>query len=164
MVHNEILLVSLGEEGIAAHNSSTGDRLWKTSLQAKFLACIGSHLWCYDTQNRITAIRLRDGIVNSWLCPGPFTIPITNRSSERLILASPRGLLASLRPRVVASENFAIQPSAPSLDKKNSSSNAEQEALSEIPDKALSTEEPEKTSTEMPMQEEKDKPFDFFGK
>ena len=164
MVHNEILLVSLGEEGIAAHNSSTGERLWKTSLQAKFLACIGSHLWCYDTQNRITAIRLRDGIADAWLCPGPFTIPITNRSSERLILASPRGLLASLRPRVVASENFATQPSAPSLDTKNNSSNPKQEALPEIPDNAPSTEEPEKTNTEMPMQEEKDKPFNFFGK
>lgn len=164
MVHNEILLVSLGEEGIAAHNSSTGERLWKTSLQAKFLACIGRHLWCYDTQNRITAIRLRDGIADAWLCPGPFTIPITNRSSERLVLASPRGLLASLRPRVVASENFSTQPSAPSLDTRNNPSNANQEALSEIPDKALSTEKPEKTSTEKPMQEEKDKPFNFFGK
>lgn len=164
MVHDEILLVSLGEEGIAAHQSSTGERLWKTHLQAEFLACIGSHLWCYDTQNRITAIRLRDGIMDAWLCPGPFTIPVTNRSSERLILASPRGLLASLRPRVVASEDFSIQPSAPSLDTKANSLNAEKEAMPEIPEKALPTDEPEKTSTEKPMQEEKDKPFNFFGK
>ena len=164
MVHDEILLVSLGEEGIAAHQSSTGERLWKTALQAEFLACIGSHLWCYDTQNRITAIRLRDGIEDAWLCTGPFTIPVTNRSSERLILASPRGLLASFRPRVVANENFAVQPSAPSLDTKKNVSNVEKEALSETPEKTLSTQEPEKTNTEKPMQEDKDKPFNFFGK
>ena len=164
MVHDEILLVSLGEEGIAAHQSSTGERLWKTPLQADFLACIGSHLWCYDTQNRITAIRLKDGIEDAWLCPGPFTIPVTNRSSERLILASPRGLLASLRPRVVENKNFAVQPSAPSLDTKTNVSNVEKEALSETPETILPAQEPEKTSTEKPMQEEKDKPFNFFGK
>lgn len=164
MVHDEILLVSLGEEGIAAHQSSTGERLWKTPLQADFLACIGSHLWCYDTQNRITAIRLKDGIEDAWLCPGPFTIPVTNRSSEHLILASPRGLLASLRPRVVANENFAAQPSAPSLDTKTNVSNVEKEALSETPKTILPAQEPEKTSIEKPMQEEKDKPFNFFGK
>jgi hypothetical protein len=164
MVHDEILLVSLGEEGIAAHQSSTGERLWKTPLQADFLACIGSHLWCYDTQNRITAIRLKDGIEDAWLCPGPFTIPVTNRSSERLILASPRGLLSSLRPRVVANENFAVQPSAPPLDTKTNVSNVEKEALSETPEMILPAQEPEKTSTEKPMQEEKDKPFNFFGK
>tara|TARA_Y100001933_G_scaffold263831_1_gene326903 strand:- start:27 stop:1445 length:1419 start_codon:yes stop_codon:yes gene_type:complete len=164
MVHDEILLVSLGEEGIAAHQSSTGERLWKTPLQADFLACIGSHLWCYDTQNRITAIRLKDGIEDAWLCPGPFTIPVTNRSSERLILASPRGLLASLRPRVVENKNFAVQPSAPSLDTKTNVSNVEKEALSETPETILPAQEPEKTSTEKPMQEEKDKSFNFFGK
>ena len=164
LVHDEILLVSLGEEGIAAHQSSTGERLWKTPLQADFLACIGSHLWCYDTQNRITAIRLRDGIEDAWLCPGPFTIPVTNRSSEHLILASPRGLLASLRPRVVANENFADQPSARSLDTKTTVSNVEKKTLSETPEKKLPTQEPEKTSTEKPMEEEKDKPFNFFGK
>ena len=36
--------------------------------------------------------------------------------------------------------------------------------LPEIPDNTPSTEEPEKTSTEKPMQEEKSKPFNFFGK
>jgi hypothetical protein len=50
------------------------------------------------------------------------------------------------------------------LDTKNNSSNPKQEALPEIPDNAPSTEEPEKTNTEMPMLEEKDKPFNFFGK
>ena len=136
MVHNGIVLVSLGEEGIAAHNSSTGEQLWKTRLQADFLACVGSHLWCYDIQNRITAIRLSDGAEDAWLCPGPFTIPVINRFSERIILASPRGLLASLRPRVVASENTGIQPSAPSSNTNDNSSDSKQSSVSETSEKS----------------------------
>ena len=163
MVNDETLLVSLGEEGIAAHNASNGERLWKTPLQADFLACIGSHLWCYDTQNRITALRLSDGIEDAWLCPGPFTIPVTNRSSERIILASPRGLLASLRPRVVASKDSTIWPSAPSLDKKTMPSISEKNTSPEAPEKKPSVQESEKMSGEKPKQEKKDEPFNFFG-
>ncbi|HAO72757.1 MAG TPA: hypothetical protein DCR06_09155 [Planctomycetaceae bacterium] len=163
LVNDETLLVSLGEEGIAAHNASNGERLWKTPLQADFLACIGSHLWCYDTQNRITALRLSDGIEDAWLCPGPFTIPVTNRSSERIILASPRGLLASLRPRVVAGEDSAIRPSAPSSDKKTMPSIAEKNTSPEAPEKKPSVQESEKMSGEKPKQEKKDEPFNFFG-
>ena len=141
MVNDGMLLVSLGEEGIAAHNAVNGEQLWKTRLQADFLACIGSHLWCYDTQNRITAIRLSDGVEDAWLCPGPFTIPVTNRFSERIILASPRGLLASLRPRVVASENTGIQPSAPSLNTNDNSSESKQSAVSETSEKKSSAQD-----------------------
>ena len=164
MLHDEILLVSLGEEGIAAHQSSTGEQLWKTRLQADFLACIGSHLWCYDTQNRITAIRLSDGVEDAWLCPGPFTIPVTNRFSDRIILASPRGLLASLRPRVVASENTGFQPSSPSLNAKDTSSDGEQSVLPETSEKKPPAQDVEKPIAEKSMQEKEDKPFNFFGK
>ena len=155
MLKNETLLVSLGEEGIAAHNAHNGERLWKTSLQGRFLACIGGHLWCYDIMNRITAIRLIDGKQDAWLCPGPFTIPVTNRSSERIILASPRGLLASLRPRVVASEQSSIQPST------SSSNTSNEETFSENPQP--STEKVEKTEGEKPAPRGKDEPFNFFG-
>ncbi len=164
MVHNGIVLVSLGEEGIAAHNSSTGEQLWKTRLQADFLACVGSHLWCYDIQNRITAIRLSDGAEDAWLCPGPFTIPVINRFSERIILASPRGLLASLRPRVVASENTGIQPSAPSSNTNDNSSDSKQSSVSETSEKKPSAQDVEKPTAEKSMQEKEDKPFNFFGK
>ncbi|MBT6918833.1 MAG: PQQ-binding-like beta-propeller repeat protein [Planctomycetaceae bacterium] len=159
MLHNETLLVSLGEEGIAAHNASNGERLWKTSLQGTFLACIGSHLWCYDIMNRITAIRLIDGQEDAWLCPGPFTIPVTNRSSERIILASPRGLLASLRPRVIGSEQSALQPSTSS---SKTSNDTKEENPAESPQP--STEKPEAIKVEKPTPQGKDEPFNFFGK
>ncbi len=159
MLHNETLLVSLGEEGIAAHNATNGERLWKTSLQGTFLACIGSHLWCYDIMNRITAIRLIDGQEDAWLCPGPFTIPITNRSSERIILASPRGLLASLRPRVIGGEQSTLQPSI-------SSSNTPNDTKEETPSKSPqpSTDKPETPKEGKPAPQSKDEPFNFFGK
>ena len=163
MVHNGILLVSLGEEGIAAHNASTGEQLWKTRLQADFLACIGSHLWCYDIQNRITAIRLSDGVEDAWLCPGPFTIPVTNRFSDRIILASPRGLLASLRPRVVASENTGFQPSSPSLNAKDTSSDGEQSVLPETSEKKPPAQDVEKPIAVKSMQEILDNHFNFLG-
>ena len=159
MLHNETLLVSLGEEGIAAQNASNGERLGKTSLQGTFLACIGSHLWCYDIMNRITAIRLIDGQEDAWLCPGPFTIPVTNRSSERIILASPRGLLASLRPRVIGSEQSALQPSTSS---SKTSNDTKEETPAESPQP--STEKPEAVKVEKPTPQGKDEPFNFFGK
>jgi hypothetical protein len=155
MLKNETLLVSLGEEGIAAHNAHNGERLWKTSLQGRFLACIGGHLWCYDIMNRITAIRLIDGEQDAWLCPGPFTIPVTNRSSERIILASPRGLLASLRPRVVASEQSSNQPST------SSSTTSNKETFPESPQPSAET--AKKTEEEKPAPRGKDEPFNFFG-
>ena len=159
MLHNETLLVSLGEEGIAAHNASNGERLWKTSLQGTFLACIGSHLWCYDIMNRITAIRLIDGQEDAWLCPGPFTIPITNRSSERIILASPRGLLASLRPRVIGGEQSTLQPS---ISSSNTPNDTKEETLSKSPQP--STDKPETPKEGKPAPQSKDEPFNFFGK
>ena len=158
MLKNETLLVSLGAEGIAAHNAHNGERLWKTSLQGRFLACIGGHLWCYDIMNRITAIRLIDGKQDAWLCPGPFTIPVTNRSSERIILASPRGLLASLRPRVIGSEQSALQPSTSS---SKTSNDTKEETPAESPQP--STEKVEKTEGEKPAPRGKDEPFNFFG-
>lgn len=159
MLHNETLLVSLGEEGIAAHNATNGERLWKTSLQGTFLACIGSHLWCYDIMNRITAIRLIDGQEDAWLCPGPFTIPITNRSSERIILASPRGLLASLRPRVIGGEQSTLQPS---ISSSNTPNDTKEEPLSKSPQP--STDKPETPKEGKPAPQSKDEPFNFFGK
>jgi len=102
LLTGETLIVSLGEAGIAAHAADTGQRLWKSPLEGELLAVVGSRVWCYDRQNMLTGLRLTDGEPEAFLNPGPFTLPVTNRASERLILASPRGLLAALGPRVVS--------------------------------------------------------------
>jgi hypothetical protein len=113
--------------------------------------------------NRITAIRLIDGQEDAWLCPGPFTIPVTNRSSERIILASPRGLLASLRPRVIAGEQSALQSPRPSL---NASKDTTKETPPETPPESPqpSTEKPKTINGGKPAPQRKDEPFNFFGK
>jgi hypothetical protein len=50
--------------------------------------------------NMLTAVSLADGQPEASLDPGPFTLPVPNRVSDRLVLASPRGLLVSLAPRL----------------------------------------------------------------
>jgi outer membrane protein assembly factor BamB len=142
LLKGETLIVSLGEGGIAAHAADSGQRLWKSPLKAELLAIVGDLVWCYDRQNMLTGLSLTDGERKASLNPGPFTLPVTNRASERLILASPRGLLASLGPRLVAGEQ---PPSA---------------ADAEAP---TATAEP---PAELPKDSEKeaaDEPFNFFG-
>ena len=113
MLKDKTLIVSLGEAGIAAHDAETGKRityedatgqrhLWHSPLEATLLAIVGDNLWCYDRVNRLTALRLTDGKPVAFLNPGPFTVPVVNRATERLVLASPRGLLASLAPLQLA--------------------------------------------------------------
>ncbi len=98
MLKDKTLIVSLGEAGIAAHNAETGKRRWLSAREGSLLAIVGDNLWCYDRVNRLTALRLTDGQPIAFLDPGPFTVPVVNRATERLVLASPRGLLASLAP------------------------------------------------------------------
>jgi hypothetical protein len=102
MLKEKTLIVSLGEAGIAAHDAETGKRRWLSSLEGSLLAIVGDKLWCYDRVNRLTALRLIDGKPVAFLAPGPFTVPVVNRATERLVLASPRGLLASLAPLQLA--------------------------------------------------------------
>jgi outer membrane protein assembly factor BamB len=102
MLAGNTLLVSLDAVGIAAHDATTGKRKWVASLPGDLLAVVGGRLWCYDPMNRLTALSLTDGRPVAFLDPGPFTMPVTNRSTEKLILASPRGLLVSLGSRDVA--------------------------------------------------------------
>jgi len=142
LLKGETLIVSLGEGGIAAHAADSGQRLWKSPLKAELLAIVGDRVWCYDRQNMLAGLSLTDGEREASLNPGPFTHPVTNRASERLILASPRGLLASLGPRLVAGEQL---PSA---------------ADTEAP---MATPEPSAELPKDPEKEAGDEPFNFFG-
>lgn len=141
LLKGETLIVSLGERGIAAHAADSGRRIWKSPLKAELLAIVGGRVWCYDRQNMLTGLSLADGEPEAFLHPGPFTLPVTNRASEKLILASPRGLLASLGPRTVAGE----QPAA-----------AADTELQEAPDA------PAAAPPEKPEKEGADERFNFF--
>ncbi|MEC7294254.1 MAG: hypothetical protein VXU46_05120, partial [Planctomycetota bacterium] len=66
--------------------------------------------------------------------------------------------------RVVASENTGIQPSAPSSNTNDNSSDSKQSSVSETSEKKPSAQDVEKPTAEKSMQEKEDKPFNFFGK
>ena len=142
LLKGETLIVSLGEGGIAAHAADSGQRLWKSPLRAELLAIVGDRVWCHDRQNMLTGLSITDGEPEAFLNPGPFTIPVTNRASERLILASPKGLLASLGPRLVAGAQ-----ASPAADA----------------DSATQPEEPSAEAAKQPEKEAADEPFNFFG-
>lgn len=96
----DIIIVGLGADGLAAYALDTGELRWRSHLAAQPLAIIGDRLWCLDAMNMLTAVSLADGQPEASLDPGPFTLPVPNRVSDRLVLASPRGLLVSLAPRL----------------------------------------------------------------
>lgn len=101
------LIVSLGEEGIAAHAADSGRRNWRSKVCGNLLAVVGDRAWCLSKQNLLVGLNLTDGTAAAFLAPGPFTVPVTNQASERLVLASPRGLLVSLGPRLIAGQRPA---------------------------------------------------------
>lgn len=110
LLSNDTLLVSLDAVGVAAHDATTGKRKWITPLEVELLAVVGERLWCYDKLHRLTALSLVDGSPTAFLDPGPFTLPVTNRASEKLILASPRGLLVSLAAREIPKSSSKPRP------------------------------------------------------
>lgn len=95
----DTLVVSLGELGIAAYSAETGAELWQTCLTGKILAVGGGRVWFIDELGRLSAVDLADGGPRERLCLGPFTLPVVNIHSDRLLLASPSGMLVSLAAR-----------------------------------------------------------------
>jgi len=92
----DTVVVSLGDLGIAAYSAETGAELWRTCLTGKILACGGGRVWLIDELGKLAAFDLADGSPRERLCLGPFTMPIVNAGSDRLLLASPSGMLVSL--------------------------------------------------------------------
>ena len=98
----DTLVVSLGDLGIAAYSAETGAELWQTcltGLTGKILAVGGGRVWFIDELGRLSAVDLADGGPRERLCLGPFTLPVVNIHSDRLLLASPSGMLVSLAAR-----------------------------------------------------------------
>lgn len=95
----DTVVVSLGDLGIAAYSAETGSELWHTCLTGTLLAIGGGRVWLIDELGKLSAFDLADGSPRERLCLGPFTLPVVNRHSERLVLASPSGMVVSLSPR-----------------------------------------------------------------
>lgn len=95
----DTIVVSLGDRGIAAYSAETGAELWHSCLTGTILAVGGNRVWLIDELGKLSAFDLADGTPRERLCLGPFTLPVVNVRSDRLLLASPAGALVSLAPR-----------------------------------------------------------------
>jgi hypothetical protein len=108
----DTLVVSLGDSGMAAFSAETGAPLWRSPVAGRVLAVAGDRIWIIDRTARLAGLDLATGERRERLCLGGFSFPVVNTESDRLILASPDGLLAALAPRRPAPPP-APQPPAP---------------------------------------------------
>ncbi len=98
IVGGDTVVVSLGPWGIAAFDAITGDRRWSVSEGGLPLAITDTRVWCLDDTGFLVSRDLASGGRRDRLCLGSFTLPVINTVSERLVLASPKGLVVSLAP------------------------------------------------------------------
>jgi len=109
LVGGNTVVISLGPAGIAAFAADTGDLLWQEPALGQPIAITGEQVWCLEATGFLVARDLATGARAGRLCLGCFTIPIVNTTSERLVLASPGGLVVSLAPR----RTVAAEPPVP---------------------------------------------------
>lgn len=106
----DTLVVSLGESGMAAFSAETGTPLWRSPVAGRVLAVAGDRIWIIDRTGRLAGLDLASGERRERLCLAGFSFPVVNANSDRLILASPAGLLVSLAPRRPAAAPAAPRP------------------------------------------------------
>lgn len=113
LVGSGAVVLSLGRAGMAAFAVETGDLLWKVPTVGRLVAITDDRFWCLEETGFLVARDLATGDRRGRLCLGCFTIPVVNAVSERLLLASPGGLVVSLAPRrTTAAEPPAREPAA----------------------------------------------------
>ena len=98
----DTLVVSLGDAGIEAFSTETGKFLWHSPLAGQILAANVEDVWCIDRTGRLASLDLADGSRKHRANLGIFSLPVVNATSDRLMLASPDGVLVSLAPRRIA--------------------------------------------------------------
>jgi outer membrane protein assembly factor BamB len=109
-VGGDAVVVSLGDAGLAAFAAETGALLWRTDVAGHILAISGDRVWIIDRTGRLAGIDLASGERRERICLGGFSVPVVNVATDRLILASPDGLLVSLAPRRPAAAPAAEKP------------------------------------------------------
>ena len=98
-VAGDTLLIALGPDGIRAFSTETGLLLWKSCLQGRILAVAAGRVWMLDQLERLTSLDLETGEPRDQFCLGPFKFPVSNRVTDRLVLAAPEGTIISLGAR-----------------------------------------------------------------
>lgn len=98
MLAGDTLVVSLGPSGIAAYSAETGEPLWRSCVVGTIVSVGGDRAWVIDETGRLSGLDLGTGVAREWLSLGCLTVPVVNLASDRLVLASPTGLVVSLAP------------------------------------------------------------------
>ncbi len=113
LVSSNAVVLSLGPSGIAAFSTVTGEPLWTIPSVGRPLAIAGDNLWCLEETGFLVARDLTNGDSRRRLRVGCFTLPVINPRGDRIVLASPGGLVVSLAPRqTVPAEPPVPQPPA----------------------------------------------------
>ena len=95
----DTVLVPLATGGLMALAAADGKRLWTHPRQVQLLTVTSGRLWCIDDMGLLATLDPADGRRLQQFCLTPFRVPVVNDTSDRLILASPGGIVASLAPR-----------------------------------------------------------------
>lgn len=109
----DTVVVSLGEGGLAAFAAETGSPLWRSDVAGRILAVAGDRVWIIDRTGRLAGIDLASGVRRERICLGGFSSPVVNSRTDRLVLASPEGVLVSLAPRRPAVAPAEKKPEPP---------------------------------------------------
>jgi outer membrane protein assembly factor BamB len=117
-VTGDTVVVSLGPSGLAAYSAETGEPLWRSCVVGTIVAVGGERAWVIDEVGRLSGIDLASGVAREWLPLGCLTVPVINTVSDRLVLASPTGLVVSLAPVRPATEPAPAveEPASPAPD------------------------------------------------
>ena len=110
LVGGDTVAISLGGDGIMAFSAIDGRERWRSCHAGRLVSITGNRVWCIDAVGRLSSLDLATGMPGEWMCLGSFTLPVVNTVNDRLILASPDGLLVSLAPRRTVS---AVPPPGP---------------------------------------------------
>ena len=95
----DMILVPLATGGMTALAATDGRRLWTHPRHMQLLTVTSGRLWCIDDMGRLATLDPADGHRLQQFCLTPFRVPVVNDTTDRLILASPGGIIASLAPR-----------------------------------------------------------------
>lgn len=114
----DTVVVSLGPSGLAAYSAETGEPRWRSCVVGTIVAVNGERAWVIDDVGRLSGIDLATGVAREWLPLGCLTVPVINTASDRLVLASPTGLVVSLAPvrPAAAPAPAAAEPAPPAPD------------------------------------------------
>jgi outer membrane protein assembly factor BamB len=111
-----VLVVPTAAGGAVGIDTARGVVRWRSTAPRVLLAADATRLWCVDATGRLALFDPATGTRLAWFCTGPFTLPVVNRASDRLVLATPSGTIVSLAPLPAVAVNGKGAPEPASAD------------------------------------------------